>query len=347
MSGPKSARPSGRRSARRASRRTYMARRVVALGIVGLIVFGAVRVVGQPDAPATTRSPMPKLRRRPSRASSASRPIPTRPHAVVTCRRWVDDRPADTAPDDDRPTDGRQPGQGVHRGRQRRRHVRPVPAVVARQHEHRRHRTQLQGVVRARPARLLRLAGRARSEAARRSTPTSWWRRSAATIPRGWRSRTARSSCPTRSPTRRIGRAEYRARVGEAMDLMGANGATVVWVGIPNDDNPDVTARLRIQDQAVRAEAAERDNVDLHRHVGPVLRPRRQLGRVRHRSPRQPGQGRPRRRRLPPQHQRRRDPRPRHRPGDPRRTPHPRRRDLTTPLIRGRHPRLRQHFARP
>ena len=54
---------------------------------------------------------------------------------------------------------------------------------------------------------------------------------------------------------------EYQKRVGQAMDLMGANGATVVWVGIPNDDNPDVTARLRIQDQAVRAEAAKRANV--------------------------------------------------------------------------------------
>jgi uncharacterized protein len=54
---------------------------------------------------------------------------------------------------------------------------------------------------------------------------------------------------------------EYRSRVGQAMDLMGADGATVIWVGIPNDDNPDVTAKLKIQDQAVRAEAAERDNV--------------------------------------------------------------------------------------
>ncbi len=36
---------------------------------------------------------------------------------------------------------------------------------------------------------------------------------------------------------------------------------TVIWVGIPNDDNPDVTAQLKIQDQAVRAEAAERANV--------------------------------------------------------------------------------------
>ena len=42
---------------------------------------------------------------------------------------------------------------------------------------------------------------------------------------------------------------------------MGANGATVIWVGIPNDDNPEVTAKLKIQDEAVRAEAAERGNV--------------------------------------------------------------------------------------
>ena len=54
---------------------------------------------------------------------------------------------------------------------------------------------------------------------------------------------------------------EYRDRVGQAMDLMGANGATVIWVGIPNDDNPEVTAKLKIQDEAVRAEAAERGNV--------------------------------------------------------------------------------------
>jgi hypothetical protein len=55
--------------------------------------------------------------------------------------------------------------------------------------------------------------------------------------------------------------AEYQQRVGEVMDLMLQDGRTVVWVGIPNDDNPDVTARLRIQDQAVRAEAAKRPEV--------------------------------------------------------------------------------------
>ena len=55
-------------------------------------------------------------------------------------------------------------------------------------------------------------------------------------------------------------------------------------------------------------------------------------------------QGRPRRRRLPPQHERRRDPRPRHRPSHPRRTPRRRRRHLTGPARSARTWRLRQDF---
>jgi hypothetical protein len=35
----------------------------------------------------------------------------------------------------------------------------------------------------------------------------------------------------------------------------------VIWVGIPNDDNPDVTARLAIQDRAAKAAAAARPGV--------------------------------------------------------------------------------------
>jgi hypothetical protein len=54
---------------------------------------------------------------------------------------------------------------------------------------------------------------------------------------------------------------EYERRVGEVMDLMMKGGRTVIWVGIPNDNNPDVTARLAIQDQAVRAAAAARPGV--------------------------------------------------------------------------------------
>jgi hypothetical protein len=38
-------------------------------------------------------------------------------------------------------------------------------------------------------------------------------------------------------------------------------GRTLIWVGIPNDDNPDVTARMAIQDQAAKAAAAERPEV--------------------------------------------------------------------------------------
>jgi hypothetical protein len=55
--------------------------------------------------------------------------------------------------------------------------------------------------------------------------------------------------------------AEYQARVGAVMDQLAADGRTLIWVGIPNDDNPDVTARMAIQDQAAKAAAAERPDV--------------------------------------------------------------------------------------
>jgi len=49
--------------------------------------------------------------------------------------------------------------------------------------------------------------------------------------------------------------------VGEVMDYLSSEGRTLVWVGIPNDDNPDVTLRLQVQDEVVRAEAAKRPQV--------------------------------------------------------------------------------------
>jgi len=55
--------------------------------------------------------------------------------------------------------------------------------------------------------------------------------------------------------------AEYQARAGAAMDQLLADGRTVIWVGIPNDDNPEVTARMAIQDRAAKAAAAERPGV--------------------------------------------------------------------------------------
>ena len=55
--------------------------------------------------------------------------------------------------------------------------------------------------------------------------------------------------------------AEYQKRAGAVMDQLLADGRTVIWVGIPNDDNPEVTARMAIQDRAAKAAAAERPEV--------------------------------------------------------------------------------------
>jgi hypothetical protein len=46
------------------------------------------------------------------------------------------------------------------------------------------------------------------------------------------------------------------------MDLLLEGDRTVIWVGIPNDDNPEVTARMAVQDQAARAAAAARPDIE-------------------------------------------------------------------------------------
>jgi hypothetical protein len=46
---------------------------------------------------------------------------------------------------------------------------------------------------------------------------------------------------------------EYQRRVGEVLDILLEDERAVIWVGIPNDDNPDVTAKLAIQNDAVKA----------------------------------------------------------------------------------------------
>lgn len=56
-------------------------------------------------------------------------------------------------------------------------------------------------------------------------------------------------------------RAEYGKRVGAAMDYLGGDNRALIWVGIPNDDNPAVTARLQVQNEVVMAEAAKRPKV--------------------------------------------------------------------------------------
>lgn len=55
--------------------------------------------------------------------------------------------------------------------------------------------------------------------------------------------------------------AEYQRRAGEVMDILLQDDRHVIWVGIPNDDNPEVTAKLAIQDEAAKAAAAERPDV--------------------------------------------------------------------------------------
>jgi hypothetical protein len=48
--------------------------------------------------------------------------------------------------------------------------------------------------------------------------------------------------------------AEYARRVAEVMDIIGEDQERrVIWVGIPNAQDPAFTARLEIQDRAVRA----------------------------------------------------------------------------------------------
>ena len=54
---------------------------------------------------------------------------------------------------------------------------------------------------------------------------------------------------------------EYKRRAGEFADLLAGDERTIIWVGIPNDNNPEVTKRLEVQDQAVRAALEERPDV--------------------------------------------------------------------------------------
>ena len=56
-------------------------------------------------------------------------------------------------------------------------------------------------------------------------------------------------------------REEYGKRVGAVMDELTQGGRTLIWVGIPNDDNPDVTARMAVQDSVVRDQVAKHPGV--------------------------------------------------------------------------------------
>ena len=55
--------------------------------------------------------------------------------------------------------------------------------------------------------------------------------------------------------------AEYGKRVGEVMDYLQEDGRVVIWVGIPNAADADTTARMKVQDDAVRAQVAAHPGV--------------------------------------------------------------------------------------
>lgn len=55
--------------------------------------------------------------------------------------------------------------------------------------------------------------------------------------------------------------AEYGKRVGEVMDFLQEDGRVVIWVGIPNAADADTTARMKVQDDTVRAQVAAHPGV--------------------------------------------------------------------------------------
>lgn len=56
-------------------------------------------------------------------------------------------------------------------------------------------------------------------------------------------------------------RTEYATRVGALIDVVLANNIKLVWVGVRNHSSPDVTARLQVQNEVVQAELAKRAGV--------------------------------------------------------------------------------------
>jgi uncharacterized protein len=58
-------------------------------------------------------------------------------------------------------------------------------------------------------------------------------------------------------------RAEYGKRVAAAMEQLSAEGRTLIWVGIPNGPTDDFTARLKVQNEVVTAQAAAHPDVVL------------------------------------------------------------------------------------
>ena len=48
---------------------------------------------------------------------------------------------------------------------------------------------------------------------------------------------------------------------GEVMDYLSAEGRTLIWVGVPNAEKEEFTARLAVQNEVVKAEVAKHPGV--------------------------------------------------------------------------------------
>ncbi|MCU1368073.1 MAG: hypothetical protein JWN39_3712 [Ilumatobacteraceae bacterium] len=66
---------------------------------------------------------------------------------------------------------------------------------------------------------------------------------------------------PTKPVTSPEWRAEYGKRISAAMDLLGAGGRPVIWVGVPNGRDPSLTAALEVQNEVVTEQIAQHPKV--------------------------------------------------------------------------------------
>ncbi len=89
---------------------------------------------------------------------------------------------------------------------------------------------------------------------------------------------------PTGDATADAGwREEYGKRVGQVMDTLTQGGRTLIWVGIPNDDNPEVTNADGGAGSGGARAGRRSPGCRVHRHLADLLRSQRRLGRLRDR----------------------------------------------------------------
>ncbi|MEO6124146.1 MAG: DUF459 domain-containing protein [Ilumatobacteraceae bacterium] len=66
-------------------------------------------------------------------------------------------------------------------------------------------------------------------------------------------------------PTKRVDspewRAEYGKRVGAVMDFLGADGRTLIWIGVPNAAEADFSARLTVLNAVINEQVASHPDV--------------------------------------------------------------------------------------